>query len=623
MNHDRLLCASIVFPFLLTTGTAQGTPGPSELLPQAYLKAATVDPVDSLGESLGLSGNTLVVGVRGEDSASQGPGGNPGNNAAINAGAALVFVRDAGQWVQQAYLKASNAEELDAFGNKVAIDGDTLVVAAFGEDGASPGVNGVQANNGMQAAGAVYVFVRQGGVWTQEAYLKASNPDAFDQFGQSVALSGDTLVVGAFGERSSATAVNGNQADNSLPGAGAAYVFRRTGTTWTQEAYLKASNTQADDVFGVDVDIDGDLIVVGAYREDGAATGVNGSQGNGAPNAGAAYVYRRSGSSWTQEAYLKASNTEAGDGFGQRVSVSGDTVVVTAAAERSAAAGINGDQADNSLLGVGAAYVFVHDGGSWSQEAYVKASNPDEGDLFYALDLDGDRLVVCATQEDSMATNVNGDEADDSALDSGAGYLFERTGGVWSQVAYLKASNTGAGDSFGFGVALSGERVAVGARLEDSAATGVDGDGADNSSSDSGAVYVFEQGWQAVSLVRNAGANPMSYTAGPVSLAGTFAASVDNTLSGQGASLLFAFDSAGAIALPGGQTLLCVDSGSGELFSGGGLAPTTSIGGVDQYALGIPPLRSLAGVTFCSQAVQFGTPPFTLSNAVDHTVGGF
>jgi hypothetical protein len=159
--------------------------------------------------------------------------------------------------------------------------------------------------------------------------------------------------------------VNGDQSDNSAVGSGAAYVFVRSGTTWTQQAYLKASNTDARDVFGASVAVSGDTVVVGAagvppYGEASNATGVNGDQSdNSAPGAGAAYVFVRSGTNWTQQAYLKASNTDAGDQFGRAVAASGDTVVSGAPVESSNATGVNGDQSDNSAFGAGAAYIFT------------------------------------------------------------------------------------------------------------------------------------------------------------------------------------------------------------------------------------------------------------------------
>ena len=201
-----------------------------------------------------------------------------------------MFARSGGVWSQQAYLKASITDREDLFGSSVAISGDTIVVGAPLEDSNAIGVNGDQADNSAPQAGAAYVFVRNGGVWSQQAYLKASNTDPDDFFGWSVAISGETIVVGAIGEESNATGVSGNQADNSAWAAGAAYVFVRSGG-WGQQAYLKASNTDREDTF-VSVAISGDTIVVSALGEDSNATGVNGNQAdNSALEAGAAYVF--------------------------------------------------------------------------------------------------------------------------------------------------------------------------------------------------------------------------------------------------------------------------------------------------------------------------------------------
>ena len=229
---------------------------------------------------------------------------------------------------QQAYLKASNTDANDRFGHAVAVSGDTVVVAADYESSNATGVNGDQSDNSAFVAGAAYVFVRNGTTWSQQAYLKASNTELGDQFGHAVAVSGDTVVIGANFESSNATGVNGNQSDNSASEAGAAYVFVRNGTTWSQQAYLKASNTDAGDSFGISVAVSGDTVVVGADLESSNATGVNGNQSdNSADSAGAAYVFVRNGTTWSQQAYLKASNTDAGDAFGISVSISGGTVV--------------------------------------------------------------------------------------------------------------------------------------------------------------------------------------------------------------------------------------------------------------------------------------------------------
>src|SRR5262249_35676171 len=163
-----------------------------------------------------------------------------------------------------------------------------------------------------------------------------------------------------------------------------------------------------------------------------------------------------SGSAWTQQAYLKASNTGANDYFGISVSISGNTVVVGAAHEASGATGVNGNQTDNSFPFSGAAYVFVRNGTTWSQQAYIKASNTGHGDSFgEKLSVSGDPLVVGAVSESSSATGVNGNQADDSAGNSGAAYIFVRNGTNWSQQAYLKASNTTAMDLFAYSVAAS------------------------------------------------------------------------------------------------------------------------------------------------------------------------
>ncbi len=459
----------------------------------AYVKASNTEGNDNFGYSVSLSGDTLAVGAVGEASAATGVNGNQADNTAISAGTVYVFTRTNGVWSQQAYLKASNAEAGDNFGINVSLSGDTLAVGAYAEDSAATGVNGNQADNSALSAGAVYVFTRTNGVWSQQAYLKASNTEANDLFGYRVSLSGDTLSVGAHAEDSAATGVNGNQADNSALNAGAVYVFTRTNGVWSQQAYLKASNAEAYDSFGYSVSLSGDTLSVGASTEASAATGVNGNQAdNSALNAGAVYVFTRTNGVWSQQAYLKASNTGSSDSFGQSVSLSDDTLSVGAVYEASAATGVNGNQADNSALSAGAVYVFTRTNGMWSQQAYLKASNTGAVDFFgQSVSLSGDTLSVGAWGEYSAATGVNGNQADNSALSAGAVYVFTRTNGVWSQQAYLKASNTGAGDSFGYSVSLSGDTLAVGAWGEDSAATGVNGNQADNTAGAAGAAYVF------------------------------------------------------------------------------------------------------------------------------------
>ena len=221
-------------------------------------------------------------------------------------------------------------------------------------------MDGDQSDNSAFAAGAAYVFVRNGNAWSQQAYLKASNTETFDRFGISVAVSGDTVVAGAAFEASNATGINGDQSNNNALQSGAAYVFVRNGTIWSQQAYLKASNTDFGDFFGISVAVSGDSVVIGASVESSNAAGVDGDQtDNSAAVAGAAYVFVRNAATWSQQAYLKASNTGALDQFGGSVAVSGDFVVVGAISEDSNATGINGNQANNSAADAGAAYIFT------------------------------------------------------------------------------------------------------------------------------------------------------------------------------------------------------------------------------------------------------------------------
>ena len=388
---------------------------------------------------------------------------------------------------QQAYLKASNAGGDDRFGISVAVSGDTVIVGAPREDSSTTGVNSVP-DELADESGAAYVFIRTGGTWSQQAYLKASNAGDDDDFGFSVAISGDTVAVGATGESSSTTGVNSTP-DESAGDSGAAYIFTRSGVTWSQQAYLKASNTGATDGFGVSVAVSGDTVVVGANGEDSSTTGVNSVPDESAVDSGAAYVFTRSGVTWSQQAYLKASNTGAGDFFGQSVAVSDDTVVVGAYLEDSSTTGVN-SVPDESAGDSGAAYVFTRSGMTWSQQAYLKASNTGASDnLGYSVAVSDDTVVVGAFWENSSTTGVNS-TPDESAGDSGAAYVFTRSGVAWSQQAYLKASNTGADDRFGGAVAVSGDTVVVGALREDSNTKGVNS--VPNELANlSGAAYVF------------------------------------------------------------------------------------------------------------------------------------
>jgi hypothetical protein len=330
-----------------------------------------------------------------------------------------------------------------------------------------------------------------------------------DFFATAVAVSGDTIVVGAPFDDSNATGVNGNAADNSAMDSGAAYVFARIGTNWTQQAYLKASNAEGapatntiGDGFGLSVAVSGDTVVIGATREDSNATGVNGNQNNNsATDSGAAYVFVRNGTTWTQQAYLKAANAQFDDRFGSSMAISGDAIVIGAPQEDSRATGVNGDASNNGTGSAGAAYVFRRSGTTWAQQAYLKASNTDAtepSDFFgETVAIAENLIVVGARNEDSGATGVNGDGRFNTEVNAGAAYAYEFNGTSWAFLAYLKASNTEGlpppfiGDSFGQDVAVSEGFIAAGAPFESSSAAGINGDQDNNDAQYSGAVYVF------------------------------------------------------------------------------------------------------------------------------------
>ncbi|MFT5284580.1 MAG: hypothetical protein ACI8TQ_000737 [Planctomycetota bacterium] len=464
----------------------------------AYIKASNSDNQDSFGWSVAASGDTLVVGAYLESGGASGINGDQSDDTATQAGAVYVFVRSGGNWTQQAYIKASNTERLDFFGYSVAIDGDTLLVGATGEDSESTGVNSFQNGVDASASGAVYVFVRSGTTWSQQAYLKASNTENLDAFGYSVAIDGDLIAVGAQSEDGSVAGVNGDQSDNGATSSGAVYMFQRTGTTWTQDAYLKASFPGNADNFGGSVGVSGDRVVVGAGLEDSVTSGINGDANNNSfMQTGAAYVFVRNGITWSQEAYLKASNNGGAMQFGgqRRVAFSGNTIVVGAPHEDGGGTGVNSAQTGSFSSNSGAAYVFVRNGTTWSQQAYLKASTNGGADRFgFTADIDGDTIIVGAYNEDSDATGIDGDETNDNANNSGAAYVFTRNGTTWNHEAYVKASNTGTGDDFGISVAVGGAGTLVfgGANDEDSDAIGIGGDPFNDDGDRNGAVYAYE-----------------------------------------------------------------------------------------------------------------------------------
>ncbi|HEY5921433.1 MAG TPA: hypothetical protein VIV11_07170 [Kofleriaceae bacterium] len=415
--------------------------------------------------------------------------------------------------------------------------------------GASDGANDGSIGDGVDIGDAT--------VPTRVAYIKASNTETFDDFGYALAVSADgtTLAVGAPQEDSGAATINGNEADNNVSANGAVYIFVRSDTTWTQQAYLKTNNPGANDFFGAALALsaDGNTLVATAIGEDGSATNVGGVPDDDALDAGAAYVFARIATTWTQQAYLKASNSNPGDRFGiaAAISASGDVIAIGADFEASNATGVNGNQMDNSAATSGAVYTFTRSGTTWSPNAYLKASNTNAGDAFgeaVALSADGSTLVVGAPSEDSSSLSY-GDQMSNGTMEAGAAYVFTfagtwsqqaylkstfpefgdffaksiavsadgnvllasgpgedmiiansgaaylltRAGTTWSHAQRLKASNAGDNDQFAADLALAndGNTVVIGAPLEDSSAVGLGGNQLDDGRMDSGACYAF------------------------------------------------------------------------------------------------------------------------------------
>jgi len=364
---------------------------------QAKLTASDGWAFDYFGYSVSLSGDTALVGAHGDD------------DNGTDSGSAYVFVRSGTSWTQEAKLIAGDGAAADIFGHSVSLSGDTALVGAQYD------------NDTGSNSGSAYVFVRQGTGWTQQAKLVAGDGAADDEFGTSVSLSGDTALVGAALD------------DDNGSWSGSAYVFVRSGTSWTQEAKLLAGDGAAGDYFGYSVSLSGDTALVCAALDND----------NGI-NSGSAYVFARSGTSWTQEAKLLAGHGAADDWFGWSVSVSGDMALV----------GAYGD--DDNGSDSGSAYVFVRSGTSWTQEAKLLAGDGAWGDRFGgSVSLSGDTALVGARYDD------------DNGGASGSAYVFARSGTSWTQTAKLLASGGAANDYFGWSVFLSGDTALVGAYWDD------------------------------------------------------------------------------------------------------------------------------------------------------------
>ncbi len=353
---------------------------------------------DYFGDAVAISAATVFIGAPYDD------------DHGADSGSTYVFRYDGLDWVQEAKLLASDGAAGDRFGGSVAVSGDTALIGASRDD-----------DNG-EDSGAVYVFRYNGSSWVQEAKLLASDGAAGDRFGNSVAIAGEVVLVGAYWD------------DDYGSDSGTTYVFRYNGSDWLEEAKLLPSDGAAGDWFGRSVAISGDTVLIGAYYDDNE----NGS------DAGAAYVFHYDGSDWVQEAKLLASDGAPADKFAHSVALFADTALVGAQWD------------DDHGASSGSAYVFRYNGSDWLEEAKLLASDGTPQDEFgWWVAISGDTAVIGAL--------FQGDDGDQR----GSAYVFQFDGSHWFEEAKLQASDGADGDMFSRSLAVSGGIAVIGASWDD------------------------------------------------------------------------------------------------------------------------------------------------------------
>ena len=374
---------------------------------------------DQFGVSVSISGNFAISGAQQDD------------DLAPNAGAAYIFERSSSLWLQRTKLTANDAKAGDLFGNSVSMDDKTVLVGAPGVDDAGP------------EAGAAYVFVQVGEEWIQQARLIGDDIGIFDRFGSAVAVHGNTAVVGAHGK------------DEVGTDSGAAYVFVRSGASWTQQAKLTQQGAVPGDLFGFAVSVYDDDVLVGAHQSDVAG-----------PDTGAAYLFTRNGGAWIQDLLLIPNDVSVGDEFGYSVNLTKGAAIIGSPKE------------DRLLNDVGAAYIFVATRDSWVQQAKLGASDADVGDEFgSAVAIHEDTAIVGAWKDNHPLADPRGDPM--LQLDKGSAYSFLRDGLSWVEKRRIEASGTARSDLFGASVAIRGSFAIVGAS------------GSDNAGDNSGSAFIY------------------------------------------------------------------------------------------------------------------------------------
>jgi hypothetical protein len=376
---------------------------------------------------------------------------------------------------EEAKLLPADGSSYDYFGGSVAISGNRALIGVYGDD-----------DNGSNS-GSAYVFNFDGSTWQEEAKLLPSDGASHEKFGISAAISGDTLVVGAYTD------------DDNGVSSGSAYIYRFDGSTWQEEAKLLASDGASYDVFGYSVAIDGDLVLVGAYWDD-----------DNGQDSGSAYIYRFDGSTWQEEAKLIASDGTSPGHFGKSVAISGNLALI-------------GTPYGSAS---GSAYIYRFDGKSWQEETKLIPSDGSDGapdDYFGGSVAISGNLVLIGAQDDDPAGN-----------ESGSAYIYRFDGNSWQEEAKLIASDGASDARFGSSVSISGNLALIGVRND-----------ADNGSN-SGSAYVFNfdgSTWQEETKLLPSDGASSDYFGNSVSISGDLvligAGSDDDNGSASGSAYIF------------------------------------------------------------------------------------
>jgi len=509
----------------------------------ATLTATVPDPHDWFGWSVALDGDTALASAPGDD------------DLDVDAGAAYVFTRAGSSWQLQEKLLAANASYYEQMGQEVALEGDTAALL-----GSSLFVGGLR----------VLVFSRSGTSWTQEAELSPATLDLGFGFTYGLALSGDTIAVGS------------RWFDvGTLIAYETVEVFARTGGAWAREAILFSPCSELNAGFGHSLSLEGDTLLVACGGEDVA----------GEVDAGAFYVFTRSGTSWTEEARITAVEPEAGARFGGGVSLHGDEALIAASLEDV------GDVAD-----AGAVYVFEGNGSAWTRQARITADDPGNMDGFGSpVVLDGDLALVGADGDDDMGHNA------------GAAYLLARGGAGWRLSTKVVSSDGWPRDAFGSAADLDGDALLVGALIDDHV---------NGTETNEGSAHVFALTPVAHVHARDSIHNLPTYTAtSPPVLGGSYDGYVWFGVWGdQDTAILVGYASPVTIQLSHGPVLLVnVADPAGELLG----MPVISGSGYGQvpFSLPVPNDPRLAGFEVFTQALLLGPGSFHFSNAQDLFVG--